>query len=282
MSTGTTPIYSPEGEYCGRVSGYLSFERVSILETNFAKPTTVPRHCHEHPHFVLVLNGGFEVNAAGSRSALSPGDAIFHERDIVHSGQVFTNAGHGFCLELKGNQSLRSPKGGIEGFSRRTRISSLLTQVYRESRIRDGAQRFAIEGLILLVLASLLRETEPPAAHPPQWMSRATQLLRDSSRENRTMDELSRILGVDQREIAACFRKYLQCTPAEYQRAQRIEVARRYLAESNYSVARIAGEAGFCDQAYMCHEFKRAMNCTPSQYRALFRPRRLPAPSRCS
>jgi transcriptional regulator GlxA family with amidase domain len=79
---------------------------------------------------------------------------------------------------------------------------------------------------------------------------------------------------VGQNEILLSFRKYLGCTPAEYQRMQRLEVARRYLAESNYSIARVAAETGFCDQAYLCHEFKRVMNCTPFQYRALFRSRK--------
>lgn len=279
MKTSSIPIFSPQGEYCGVVSGCLSFDRISVLETQFSKPTAVPLHRHENPHFVLVLKGGFEVNAAGRSNSLSLGDAIFQEAGVIHSGQVFTNAGRGFAIELTENENLHPPTGGIEGYSRRTRISSLLTQIYRESRIQDGAQRFAIEGLVLLVLATLLREAEPAGSEPPQWISRATQLLEDSSCENHTMDELSRILGVGQKEIATSFRKYLQCTPAEYQRTQRLEVARRYLAESNYSIARIAAETGFCDQAYLCHEFKRVMNCTPSQYRALFQRRKPRQPS---
>jgi len=275
LKTDSIPIYSPQGDYCGKVSGCLSFDRISILETEFSRPTVVPRHRHEHPHFVMVLNGGFEFNAVTGRSnSLSLGEAIFQEAGAVHSGQVFTSSGHGFSVELTQNQNLHPCAGGIEGFSRRTRISSLLTQIYRESRMQDSAQRFAIEGLVLLVLATLLREAEPSASQPPEWIRRATQLLEDSACENHTMDDLSRILGVDQKEIAASFRKYLQCTPAEYQRTQRLEVARRYLAESDYSVARVAAETGFCDQAYLCHEFKRVMNCTPSQYRSLFRSRK--------
>jgi AraC family transcriptional regulator len=232
-------------------------------------------HRHEQPHFVLVLNGGFEFNAVGSSNSLALGEAIFQEADVGHRGKVFTPTGHGFSVELTEDHNPRPRRGGIERFSRRTRISSLLTQIYRESRIQDSAQRFAVEGLVLLLLATLLREAEPSASQPPQWISRATQLLEECACENHTMDDLSRILGVDQNEISAAFRKYLQCTPAEYQRTQRLEVARRYLAESSYCIARIAAETGFCDQAYFCHQFKRAMNCTPSQYRALFQPRKL-------
>lgn len=271
MKTELAPVFSPQNDFACKVSGFLSFNRITLMETEFTKPTTVPRHRHEHPHFVLVLNGGFEFNAVGHNNSLSLGEAIFQEAGVVHNGQVFTNSGHGFCVEVTDSPHLHSPTGGIEDFSGSTRISSLLTQVYRESRIKDAARRFAIEGLVLLVIATLLREAEPSPSQPPHWIRRATEFLQDTACDNHTMDELSGILGVGQKEIAASFRKYLGCTPAEYQRARRIEVARRYLAESTYSIARVAAETGFCDQAYLCHEFKRVMNCTPSQYRALFR-----------
>jgi AraC-like DNA-binding protein len=274
LKTDPIPIFSPQGEYCGRISECATFDRFFILQTKFSKPTVVPLHRHEHPHFVLVLNGGFEVNAAGRRNSLSFGDSIFHEAGMLHSGQVFTNAGHGFCVELRESQNLHPLRGGIEEYSRRTRISSLLIQLYRESQIQDTAQNLAMEGLVLLILAALLREAEPSAAKPPLWMNCAVELLKDSACENYTMSELSRTLDVDQKEIATCFRKYLHCTPASYQRTLRLEAARKYLAESNSSIAQIAAETGFCDQAHLCHEFKRAMNCTPSQYRSLFQPAR--------
>ena len=275
MPGNSIPIFSPQGELCGTVFGYQSYDQLFVMETRFAKPTVVPRHRHENPHFVLVLGGGFEFDVAGGATHLSSGEAIFQEAGLLHEGRVFTGAGRGFVVELTGRQELHAPSRGLERYSRQTRIPALLAQICRESRIQDQAQRLAIEGLLLLVLAALLREAEPAAAGPPQWIDRATQLLRDSACENHTIYELSRELGVDQKEISACFRKYLQCTPSEYQRTQRLEIARKYLVESNFSIARVAAETGFCDQAYFCHEFKRAMNCTPSQYRSLFQRRKV-------
>jgi hypothetical protein len=107
-------------------------------------------------------------------------------------------------VELTGRQELHAPLRRLEHYSRQTRIPALLAQICRESRIQDKAQRLAIEGLHLLVLAALLREAEPAPAGPPQWIHHATQLLRDSACENHTMDELSRELGVDPKEISAC------------------------------------------------------------------------------
>lgn len=276
MPTNFFPIFSPQGELCGSVFGYQSYDQLFLMETRFAKPTPVPRHRHENPHFVLVLGGGFEFDVVGAANHLSPGEVIFQEAGLLHHGRVFTSEGRGFVVELTRRQELHAPSKALERYSRQTRIPALLAQIYRESRIQDQAQRLAVEGLLLLVLAALLREAEPAPVGPPQWIDRATQLLRDSACESHTMDELSRKLGVDQKEISACFRKYLQCTPSEYQRTQRLEIARKYLVESNFSIARVATETGFCDQAYFCHQFKRAMNCTPSEYRSLFQRRKAP------
>ena len=274
MPANSVPIFSPQGELWGTVLGYQSYDQLFLMETRFTKPTVVPRHRHANPHFMLVLGGGFETDVADAEHHLSPGEAIFHEAGLMHRGRILTDGGRALVVELTRRQELPAHSRGLECYSRHTRIPSLLAQIYRESRIQDQAQRLAIEGLLLLVLAALLREAEPAAAGAPQWIDRAAELLRDSACESHTMDELSRELGVDQKEISACFRKYLQCTPSEYQRTQRLEIARKYLADSNFSIARVASETGFCDQAYFCHEFKRTMNCTPSEYRSLFQRRK--------
>jgi len=273
VAVESVPILSSQGDRCGQIVSRVAFDRIAVMETRFVKAAAVPRHHHEFPHFLHVLHGGFEVGvsagAASRTNALGFGDAIFHEAGEVHSGQVVTHGGRGFVVELNDCRDLHPPVRETDGYRRRTRISSLLTQIYRESRINDSAQRFAMEGLALLVMAALRREAEPCAAQPPAWMGRARQVLRDTACGTHTIADLSHALGVDGKEITIAFRKYLRCTPAEYQRTQRLEMACTLLATTNHAIGRIAADTGFCDQAYMCHEFKRTMNCTPTQYRTL-------------
>jgi hypothetical protein len=74
------PIFSPQGELCGTVFGYQFYDQLFVMETRFAKPTVVPRHRHENPHFVLVLGGGFN---SMSRWSEPP---FFRRGDIPGSG----------------------------------------------------------------------------------------------------------------------------------------------------------------------------------------------------
>jgi len=105
LPANSIPIFSPQGELCGTVFGYQSYDRLFVMETRFAKPTAVPRHRHENPHFVLVLGGGFEFDVAGGAHELSPGEAIFQEAGLLHEGRVFTSAGRGFVVEVTGLRS---------------------------------------------------------------------------------------------------------------------------------------------------------------------------------
>lgn len=121
------------------------------------------------------------------------------------------------------------------------------------------------------LVAALMREaTDAAATQPPQWLKQARELLHDTSSEKHTMAALSALVGVDQKAIMRGFRRFLHTTPAEYQRSLRIDSARRSLAETSRSIAQVAADAGFCDQAYFTHQFKRAYDCSPAHYRRLF------------
>ncbi len=281
--------YAPHGDYCGRIFSRASFAGVATVETLFTSPTAVPRHRHEFPHLLLVIRGAFEVAVEGRRTELSTGDAIFHEPAQIHSGQVWSSGARGFTVELTAYPNLTRAIKGCAVYERRTNISALLAQLYRETQTEDLGREFAVEGLQLQVVAALMRQSAVRAAQPPRWLECAKQFLHDTPCERHTMAELSVVLGIDQKEIVSGFRKFLHATPAEYQRTLRIALARRALAETTCSIAQIAAETGFCDQAYFSNQFKRVLNCTPAQYRRLFRSPRLdhspyaepgPAPSR--
>ena len=274
-------VFSPRGEYCGDVTARASFTGVSMVETRFARPTPVPRHRHEHAHLLLVVRGAFGICVKGRRTQLTHGEAIFHEPSEIHSGEVSSADARGFTVELTGHPNLAhlDSKGSSHG--RRTKIATLLAQLYRETQIKDVAQSFAVEGLQLQLVAALMRDGAAGAAtQPPPWLKQARDLLHDTSSENHTMAELSAVIGVDQKAIVRGFRKFLHTTPAEYQRSLRIDTARRSLAETSRPIAQVAADAGFCDQAYFTHQFKRACNCSPAQYRRLFGTTRSAKPER--
>lgn len=61
-------------------------------------------------------------------------------------------------------------------------------------------------------------------------------------------------------------------TFSELRTAMKIEKSKRYLAENDYSVRRVADELGFYDQSYFCKIFKKHEGVSPKEYARKTRP----------
>jgi AraC family transcriptional regulator len=71
--------------------------------------------------------------------------------------------------------------------------------------------------------------------------------------------------------LATAFRRHLLCTPGEYVRRLRIQLACRRLVAGS-PLCEIALDAGFAHQSHFCRVFKTATGMTPTAYRRLFTP----------
>lgn len=85
-----------------------------------------------------------------------------------------------------------------------------------------------------------------------------------------TVDQLARKALMSSRTFARRFRADLGTTPAAWLNRQRILRAQHLLEESDESLERIAGIAGFGTAAVMRHHFLRVLQTTPTAYRRTF------------
>ena len=73
--------------------------------------------------------------------------------------------------------------------------------------------------------------------------------------------------------LARGFRKAYGCSVGAYLRRLRLARAAERLAESEYTLAEIALEAGFADQSHFSNLFRRETGVSPSAFRRSVRPR---------
>jgi AraC-like DNA-binding protein len=79
---------------------------------------------------------------------------------------------------------------------------------------------------------------------------------------------IQRSTGFSARHFIALFRAAVGLTPKHYFRIQRFnEVTRRLASEAKASVAHIAADLGYSDQAHLTREFRELAGVTPGQYR---------------
>jgi AraC-like DNA-binding protein len=137
----------------------------------------------------------------------------------------------------------------------------------RERVRADGtwAQRFAaIDDLLLRRL--LLRrvvEAEPPAPVGYAWQ----RLL--ASAGTAGVAELAREIGWSERHLSGRFRTEIGLTPKQAARVIRFDRARRLVAATpDRSLARLAAECGYYDQAHLDRDFRQFAGCAPTRWLA--------------
>lgn len=80
-----------------------------------------------------------------------------------------------------------------------------------------------------------------------------------------TLAEAGRILGVSPAHLVRAFTHRFGISPHRYLVGRRIDVARPRLLEGQ-SLARVAADVGFHDQAHFTRHFKRHVGTTPGRY----------------
>lgn len=263
------PIIRAHENYFGRVAWLREFGAITLAETHYAANTTVPNHRREFPGFFMPLRGAFELVRGSSRSRIWRGRASYHNPEDVSSLRVLTPGARGFNVEVREGWTAAFAALPERITLRGSKIPLILAQLHRELRVQDAASALAVQGLVLQAMAELTREVQTSSSKPPLWLRQAVGFLADNVGDRVDMKHLAAVAGIGARDVMKGFKRFFNRTPAEYLRCHRIAMARQRLVETGESIAQVANDLGFYDQAHFCHEFKKATGCSPTEYRKL-------------
>ncbi len=101
-------------------------------------------------------------------------------------------------------------------------------------------------------------------------VSTAVLRLRENHGATR-IESLARSAGLSLRSLQARFRAHVGLTPKEFGRMMRLRATLTALDEGDGSVADVAADLGFADQAHAARELKRTTGLAPARLRAALR-----------
>jgi AraC family transcriptional regulator len=271
LSSAPICIAGSAGETFGQVLRTRETGGFLLRESRYAPGVRMPAHYHPRAYFSFVVGGalhesvrrGDHVYAAGSLHAHEPGDP--HAGEAGRTGLV--------CLSLvplgASQEALRRhpPPAGVLDPS----IALLAARGHHEMEERDAASDLALEGLVLELVAAVLRARPSHEARMPRWLRDVRDHLHDRAGERVDLARLAALARVHPVHLVRAFRRHLGVTPAGYQRRLRIERARRALVESDTPIAELALDSGFAGQAHFTHWFRRLVGVTPAAYRRAHR-----------
>ena len=121
-----------------------------------------------------------------------------------------------------------------------------------------------------LIGTATVYRTKPCGESIPDWYDRikgAVAFIDEHYSEKITLSQLAESSGLSQTLFSRLFKKTTQTTPIRYITEIRLNHARKLLTESDKTLAEIAAETGFYDEAHFVHTFKRSRRTTPGEYR---------------
>lgn len=152
-------------------------------------------------------------------------------------------------------------------------LEGLMGALYEECRGSDDVSRGLIDRLVVKIMRNLARGCSSPKKHLAIGNSSfdaviASMLTPRST--TLTLGELARYCGVSESYFSRKFSAIFGCSPHDYLLNTRVELAKNRIFQGSNSLADVALETGFCDQAHLARQFRRRAGMTPGQYRSYF------------
>ena len=102
----------------------------------------------------------------------------------------------------------------------------------------------------------------------PEQYARAVTFVEDHLEEKLNPARLASEIGMSEAAFSRRFKATAGETPMRFVAQVRLEIASRLLGEGSLSLAQIAAQCGFADQAHLSRSFKQHLGEPPSQFRA--------------
>jgi AraC family transcriptional regulator len=247
-----------------------------VVEAVYNKGLSLPQHTHPRPALSYVARGGFrETNRRGVEVCRS---GMMHVRpsEEPHANEFDPNGTRILIVDLPLQPALDDRRIrrvlGRAAVIQDGVVRSLADELLWELHHRDQASDLAIEGLVLALLARLVRATShawPSIGDGPATnrLERAREFIDAHFARALPLAEIAAAAGFHPSSLARAFKRRYEVTPWQYQRRRQIDWVKAELLRGDRPIAAIAHEAGFADHSHLTRAFRMAEGVAPSSVR---------------
>lgn len=237
------------------------------------------RHRHDTYAIGVTVTGAQAFDYRGAARLSGPGEVFVLHPDEPHDGRAGSDAGFGYrqvyvapariaeaARQLTGSSTLPFVR---EPVSRNARLAAAL-----QAAFRFEPAPLASDDLVLELAAGLL--AGDPDRRPAKGggrldlraVGRARLFLEAETGRVVRSAELEAVSGLSRFELARQFRAVCGTSPYRFSLLRRLDAARGRIGVEA-SLAEVALDSGFADQAHFTRLFKSAYGLTPARYARL-------------
>lgn len=250
----------------------LPLRDFTVSEVRFPPRLYLDSHYHEHGCLTIMCEGGFRERMPGKSLACEAGTILVKPPAERHDDLFGANGSHHVIVEPAYPTLDMVPEfamlfGGIS-LTRNAATAMLGDRIRTELALSDGATPLAVEGLVLEIVASLVRAVPENERRPPRWLIRVCERLEETPFAELSLVRLAADAEVHPVYFARQFRRHYGLSVGAYVRRRRLQWTAQQIVTSRAPLAEIAHAAGFADQSHFTREFKRHYGVAPQRYRA--------------
>ena len=110
-------------------------------------------------------------------------------------------------------------------------------------------------------------EGQQPSDGRSDPVAQASEIITKGFEKSLEIQQIANRVGLSVSQLNRRFRAVYQINPSEYLQRVRVHEASKMLAETDYTIGKVALDTGFYDQAHLTRTFRRWMGIPPSEFR---------------
>lgn len=256
------------GHYLSPIGATRDAASARLIETTYTPGMRLPRHSHQFPYMVLMLDGVLNETSRGRTHELSSGWMVFNDAAECHENEIRVPRTRCLNVELSpsilerlDSEGLRSPERVL--YTHAGHAVGAIGRLYAAAI--DPGPEIEVEESLVEILAVAWRSA--PTRDEAPWVRRVVELLHARFRESLSLHQIAGEVGITHVHLCRGFKQARGCTIGEYIRALRVQWALSEITKDEASLAAIAVRAGFSDQAHMTRTISRALGRSPGRLR---------------
>ncbi|MEK5489135.1 AraC family transcriptional regulator [Paenibacillus sp. FSL R7-0297] len=253
-------------------------------------------HWHEEAEFFLLLEGEILFQVDTDYFTLRPGEAVFIKSGDIHAAYAVKDTPCRFCALVFHPDLLASAQYDTiqqtvilplqekrQSFPRHITSSvpwqgELLLHLERMMEAYDnkmpGFESF-MKGTLLIMLSQIappgrsVNYSQSAGADTTKIdrLKKVILYIQDNYQEPIRTRDLSELIPMSEGQFCRFFKSMTRKTPVDYINSYRIRQAANLLQQSDRKISDIAMDTGFDNVSYFIKVFRKAMNCSPSEFR---------------
>jgi AraC-like DNA-binding protein len=251
-----------------------------------------PWHWHDCFMFLLPATGAMELRVEEQPTGFWLSEdrfAVVPSNRAHESSTARDNSAHvAIYLTSSALSGIERKHGSLSRFRAQTKSSAVFAatpQIRTLQRLcrEDDSNEFAsiavrrqLSAALLLSCLSQSERTEAlptasPSSHGAALIAEVKSFVADHAAKEFSLDQLSERFGVSRRHITRLFREHTGVSIGEFQKSERLMLAKRLLAETELAVGEIAFRVGFESGTALARIMRRSEGFSPLEVRAMAR-----------